>query len=245
MGGQNHAPTNSKITPASAWLSRQVGEGIITIQQANNHLEDAIMLGMGRLHITDLVPSLSGVPSHHLALSADALRASLGALDSIDRGFARLGEIAKEIGYEGNPLATSVRRLNLDKAFDGHLILPYINTAVWDELLSHIERDNILATLDWERSQFRVLSRADSRSHPDTEECQRIASTYGDSAFADAVECNKVPFRQIYARVFSLWNHHNAMFLYSALIMTELFYRLNGYASLTDFDSSAVNTEVA
>lgn len=239
MGGQNHQPTSPDITPSSAWLSRQIGEGIIAVQRANSHLEDAIMLALGRLHITDLVPSLSGAPAEHLELSTGALQLSLTALDNIDVGFQRLASVAEKIGYTGNPLAKSVRGFDLDKLFSGHLILPSINIQVWSELLQHIEGDNILKTLEWERSQFRVLAGPTADLIASTAECQRIASTDGSDAFATAVESNAVPFRQYYARVFSLWNHHHAMFLYSALIMTELFYRVNGYASLADFDPAA------
>lgn len=236
MGGQNHQPTSPDITPASAWLSRKIGEAIISVQQANNHLEDAIMLAMRCLHITDLVPSLTGPPAEHLDSSANSLRLSLATLEEIDQGFTRLFAIAKKIGYAGNPLATSVRKLNLQSLFDGRLILPRINDVVWTELLNHIEQDNILATLEWERLQFRDIAEPTRDLIATTEKCRQIALVNGDSAFADAVETNLVPFRQYYARVFSLWNHHHDMFLYSALVMTELFYRANGFASLADFD---------
>jgi hypothetical protein len=245
MGGQNHQPTRPDITPASAWLSREIGKGIISVQQANNHLEDAIIVSMARLHIEDLVPASVESPVHHLGLSKDALRLSVVILGNIDSGFARLAEIAEKIGYSGNPLATSVRRLELDKLFSGHLILPAINVLAWEELIRRIETDNILPTLEWERSQFLLLSKPTEDLIVSTVECEQIASTQGPAAFANAVENNLVPFRQYYARVFSLWNHHNAMFLYSALIMTELFYRANGYSSLADFDPTISNARVA
>ena len=245
MGGQNHQPTSPDITPASAWLSRKIGEAIINVQQANNHLEDAIILAMKRLHITDLVPSLTGSPPQHLDLSEKCLLSSLATLEQIDEGFARLFVVAKKIGYVGNPLATSVQKLNLQNLFEGRLILPQINTVVWTELLKHIERDNILATLDWERSQFRGLAEPTRDLIASTGKCHEIALVDGDAAFAEAVETNLVPFRQYYARVFSLWNHHHAMFLYSALVMTELFYRANGFASLADFDPDTSRVRAA
>jgi hypothetical protein len=245
MGGQNHQPTRPDITPASAWLSRQIGEGIIAVQQANNHLEDAIMIAMGRLHIEDLVPFLTGSPQDHLRMSENALRTSLAALRNIDVGFERLATVARHIGYNGNPLARSVRTFRLDEAFGGRLILPEINVSVWEELLGHIEEKNILATLDWERSQFHAAAVPTAELMAITEECGQIARVEGDDFFAAAVENNRVPFRQHYARVFSLWNHLNAMFLYSALIMTELYYRANGYSSLTEFAPPSRNSQVA
>lgn len=235
MGGQNHQPTRPDITPASAWLSRQIGEGIIAAQQANNHLEDAIIVAMGRLHIEDLTPLLSGSAADHLDLSTNVLRESLAVLERIDTGFERLETVARHIGYRGNPLAGSVRSLRLEEAFVGNLILPVINSAVWNELLRRIEENNILATLDWERSQFRQLAEATVELAIVTDQCRDIAKKEGNVSFSTAVENNRIPFRQHYARVFSLWNHLNAMFLYSALIMTELYYRANGYPSLTDF----------
>ena len=236
MGGQNHQPTRPDITPASAWLSQQIGAGVIAAQQANNHLEDAIMVAMGRLHIEDLVPTLCGSVSEHLEGSAVALEEGLAILQRIDLGFDRLRTIASEIGYRGNPLAATVRSLGLDDAFGGKLILPAINRAVWDELLGHIEADNILPTLDWERTQFRKLTDVTTELGTITRKCIEIATTEGDFSFASAIENNRVPFRQHYARMFSLWNYLSAMFLYSALVMTELYYRVNSHPSLTEFN---------
>ena len=62
---------------------------------------------------------------------------------------------------------------------------------------------------------------------------------------ADAIENNEVPLRQYYAQVFSLWNTLHAMFLYSALMMTELFYRVNAYPSLLEFDPASVGVHAA
>ena len=140
MGGQNHQPTSPDITPASAWLSRQIGEAMISVQQANNHLEDAIIVAMKRLHITDQVPSLTGTSAQHLDLSASALRSSLATLEKIDQGFERLSVVAKAIGSRRNPLATSVQKLNLQNLFDGRLLLPRTNPVVWTELLGRIGR---------------------------------------------------------------------------------------------------------
>ncbi len=245
MGGQNHQPTRPDITPASAWLSRQIGEGIISIQQANNHLEDAIMAAMGRRHIEDLVPFLNGLASDHLTLSGSALRESISTLHKIEIGFRRLADVAQRIGYDGNPLARSVRSFDLERSFTGKLILPDVNVTVWNELLRHIEAHNIMATLDWERVQFQALIGATEELALITDECGVIARIEGDASFADAVENNRIPFRQYYARVFSLWNHLSAMFLYSALIMTELYYRANGYPSLTEFSPRAAGIEAA
>jgi hypothetical protein len=245
MGGQNHQPTRPDITPASAWLSRQIGEGIISVQQANNHLEDAIIVAMGRLHIEDLVPFLTGPAAEHLELSANALHRSIVTLHNIDTGFRRLATVAQSIGYDGNPLARSVRSFRLDEAFVGKLILPSINISVWNELVCHIEDHNILRTLDWERSQFGTLVALTEDLALVTQQCRNIARDEGETSFATAVENNRIPFRQHYARVFSSWNNLSAMFLYSALIMTELYYRVSGYSSLTDFSPPVASSEAA
>lgn len=245
MGGRNHQPTSPDITPTSAWLSRQIGEGIIAIQQANNYLEEAIIIALERRHIEDLVPANTATPAAALTSSIGALSESLAALQRIDIGFNRIAIVAEKVGYTGNPLARSVRTFDLDAAFTGRLLLPNINRSVWDELLRHIEQENILGALEWERLQFRCLRNPTHELIASTEGCREIAEKRGAVAFAAAVETNTIPLRQHYARVFSLWNHHDAMFLYSALVMTELFYRANGYSSLTEFDSAARNTRAA
>lgn len=63
----------------------------------------------------------------------------------------------------------------------------------------------------------------------------------GKKEFVEAIECNKISLRQAYARAFSLWNYLHAMFLYSALMMTELFYRTSGLPSLLEEQSNSTN----
>jgi len=44
MDAQNHQATTSVFTRTSAWVAERVGEGMIHIRQANNHLEDAVVI---------------------------------------------------------------------------------------------------------------------------------------------------------------------------------------------------------
>lgn len=115
-----------------------------------------------------------------------------------------------------------------------------VNSRVWSELEEHIQKQNILDTLAWEAEQFEQLQMPTRNLIATLQECRRIAETDGGNAMANAIENNEVPLRQFYAQVFSLWNTLHAMFLYSALMMTELFYRTNGYPSLTEFDPASV-----
>ncbi len=245
MGGQNHQPTNTKITAASAWLSQRVGEGFIRALEANNHLENAIMLGMNKLHIEDLVASLNGTPAEHLAKAIEQLKYSLNTLGDIQVGFNRLLDVAAIEGYKGNPLASKLGTLNLKTKFEGILIQPYSNNSVWNELEKRIEKLNILETLAWEAKQFKRLEPPTHDLVVTLQECLRIAEMENGRAMADAIENNEVPIRQYYAQVFSLWNTLHAMFLYSALMMTELFYRANAYPSLLEFDPASVNVSAA
>lgn len=243
MGGQNHQPTNRIMTAASAWLSQRVGEGFLEVLKANNHLEDAIMLGMDKVHIEDFASSLGGSMSEHIEATIHALRRSKVSLDAIPTGYKRLIDIAAKIGYKGNPHVSQLNALDLYTRFEGALIRPAINENAWRELHEMIRTRNILDTLAWEAEQFSSLGSDTDALIATIEQCREINATSGGNEFVNAIENNEIPLRQHYARVFSRWNHLHAMFLYSALIMTELFYKLNNYPSLTVKGSESVRPE--
>lgn len=245
MGGQNHQPTGTKITAASAWLSQNVGKGFALVLEANNHLENAIMLGMKKLYIEDLTPFLGGTPEEHIEKTITALSQSVDTLEKIQLGFTRLQEVAEIIRYKGNPLSPTIKEHQLKEKFEGVLVKPYCNGKIWEELENHIQEDNILNTLKWEADQFKELCSPTEHLISILLECKRIAQSEGGQAMADAIENNEVPLRQYYAQVFSLWNTLHAMFLYSALMMTELFYQVNAFPSLLEFDPASKEIIVA
>lgn len=245
MGGKNHQPTRPKLTAASAWLSQQVGKGCIAVQKANNHLEDAIMLGMGKQYIEDLASDLTGSAEAHLASSIESLQESLRCLANIQVGFARLSEAATKEGYKGNPLASSLPSLNLRESFTGVLVRPFPNERLWAELEHRVQKHNVMETLAWEAEQFTLVEEPTQRLLSTLQQCQSIAFREGEHEMAMAIENGEVPLRQYFAQVFSLWNTLDAMFLYSALIMTELFYRANAYPSLLDFDPASISVNAA
>ena len=245
MGGKNHQPTRPALTAASAWLSQQVGRGCIAVQEANNHLEDAIILGMNRRYVEDLTEHLRGSVATHMCGAIQRLTESLGHVDRIDLGFARLAEAAQKESYKGNPLAGTLATLGLGPSFAGVLVRPFPNERLWNELEQRIQAHNVMDTLAWEAEQFRELAAPTRGLIATLEQCKWIAEAEGGNAMAMAVENGEVPLRQYFAQVFSLWNSLDAMFLYSALIMTELFYRANAYPSLLDFDPSLASVKAA
>lgn len=245
MGGQNHQPTRSIFTAVSAWLSQRVGEGFAVVLEANNYLEDAIILGMDKLYVEELAPRLSGSPSDHLQKTIGALQRSQKILAQIQLGFSKLLEVARTEGYIGNPLASQLKAFDLSSKFGGVLLQPSVNPQVWHELERRISEDNILKTLEWEASEFDRLIRPTADLIAVMQEGLRLSEREGGRAFVDAVENNELPLRQYYAQVFSLWNYVHAMFLYSALMMTELFYRANAYPSLLEFDLSKAKVYAA
>lgn len=245
MGGQNHQPTNHPLTAPSAWLSQRIGQGFALVLEANNHLEDAIVLGMNKVYVEDLASSLSGTPSDYLSSTIALLERSRDVLGQIQIGFKRLFDAAATEGYKGNPLASQVEAFDLLPKFEAVLIRPFAHTRVWQELEQRVKSHNVLATLEWEATQFELLAQPTRDLINVLRECLRIANHEGGRAFVDSVENNEIPLRQYYAQVFSLWNTLHAMFLYSALLMTELFYKVNGYPSLLDFDPASTNVHAA
>lgn len=245
MGGQNHQPTREITTSPSAWLSQKVGEGFVRVLEANNRLEDAIMLGMKKAYVSDVTDHLEGPAAAYLRQSITLLEQSLKILPQIEGGFERLLNAATREGYTGNPLASQLPALNLEANFEGNLVRPYSQARLWKELEGRISRDNILDTLRWEKAQFSELTQPTENLIHVMRSCLAICERQSDKAFVDVVEHNEVPLRQYYAQVFSLWNHLHAMFLYSALMMTELFYRASGYPSLLEFDPENKGVRVA
>lgn len=236
MGGQNHQPTNRVTTSPSAWLSQKVGEGFMSVLEANNHLENAIMLGMDKVYVKDVTRNVEGPAAIHLQRTVDCLQRSKNLIKDIQSGFDRVLDAAASEGYKGNPLAQELPSLRLLQQFEGALVLPYSNNAAWKDIESRISQCNILDTLRWEKGQFSALEQPTEDLLDVMRSCQHICERDGDKSLVDAIENNEIALRQFYAQVFSLWNYLHAMFLYSALMMTELFYRANGYPSLTNFD---------
>lgn len=237
MGGQNHQPTNIKCTASSALLSKEIGRAIIDLQSANNHLEDAIILalrGIDPAGIHERIEATSVAES--LRLSSSSLVAMKGRLSHIDDAFDQLLDLCASLGYEGNPLACEIDSFNLQDTFKRHDVLPHVNQEAWNDVATRIRDTNIIATLRWEQGEFQKLSSPADHLISITQQVVDIALNEGDSEVADALEDNGIPYRHHYARVFARWNYLQAMFLYSALMMTELYYRKNGFGSLTTTD---------
>lgn len=233
MGGQNHQPTNQvRLIAPSAWLSQKVGDGFAQVLRANSELENAIIAGMNHLHVEDLAVDVTQSSEAYLGEAIALLRQSLETISAIDQGFANLLSAADEEGYRGNPLASRVREFGLQQQFAGTLVVPSVHGGAWEAIESRIEETNILATLRWEAGQFRNLDEPTRHLITVLEGCLETVRTSGAKAFVERVECNEIALRQSYARVFSMWNYLHAMFLYSALQMTELFYRTNSFGTL-------------
>jgi len=116
---------------------------------------------------------------------------------------------------------------------------------IWRELERRITKDNVMKTLEWEAAQFDAVTQPTQDFLVVMEDCLDIAETEGGMAFVDTIENNEVPVRQYGGQLLSLWNNLDAMFLYSALIMTELFYRANAYPSLLEFDQANSKKRIA
>ena len=234
MGGQKHQPTTRILTGVSAWLSQKVGDGFGNVLQANSRLEDAIIIGMDRLFIDDLPYDARGTALSYLQSSISHLGTSLECLKLIDRGFNQLFSAAEKVKYAGNPLASRLSALDLKEKFAHRLITPSFNTPVWEELSARIETSNILNTLGWEQRVFEALCAPTRELIDIISQASTVCEQSGPRTVVDMIEDNKFPLRPAYARVFSGWNHAHAMFLYSALIMTELYYLANGLPSLAE-----------
>ncbi len=239
MGGQNHKPTHKRTIAVSAWLSQRVSEGFALVLQANSHLENAIILGMDKLHVDDLARQLSGPSSDHVERALVYVERSEVTLAEIRAGFGRVLTVACIEGYTGNPLADQLVSFDLKSKFQGLLLRPFVNNTAWQQIEGRLQTTNVLKTLEWEGEQFSQLLQPTRALIEVLRQCLDIARTRDGRALVDAIENNEIPLRQYYAQVFSLWNSLHAMFLYSSLMTTKLFYRVNAYRSLLEFDSSA------
>jgi hypothetical protein len=238
MGGQNHQPTNRTLICPSAWLSQKLGEGLIAVLNANNELENAIIVAGDRHLVEDRTRHLKGTPSEYLDKTISELELSVSKIFELQHAYKSLVRAACAEGYKGNPLSATIGDLNLAVQFSGTLILPSVNRDAWNAVESRVRATNILPTLEWESCEFDRLRELTIELKSVLQVAKAILVDDGPRSFVDAVESNQIPLRQCYARVFSLWNYLHAMFLYSALMMTELFYRSNHLPSLLDEASS-------
>jgi hypothetical protein len=246
MGGQNHQPTSSiRLLGPSAWLSQKLGEGFSAVLQSNNELENAIIAAADRLHVEELAKDITQTPVVYLERAISALEVSLTAIDHIQQGYGHLLDAADDEGYKGNPLASTILDLRLADQFSGTLILPTVNKDAWNAVESRVADTNVLATLKWESSQFDLLREPTIDLIAAMREAATALQDGGKRPFLEAVEWNEIPLRQRYAKAFSLWNHLHAMFLYSALMMTELFYRTNSFPSLLEEKQNTTTQHVA
>ncbi len=242
MGGQNHQPTNQvRLIAPSAWLSQRVGDAFSQVLQSNSALENAIIVGMRHLHVEDIAPPLTQSAIEYLGEAINLLERSLHEVGRISTAYGNLLAAADLENYKGNPLASKIKTFALDEALAGELILPGVNPVAWKSLEHHISQENILSTLKWEAVEFERVREPTKALISVLEQCQRIAREQGDRRMVEAIECNEVRLRQEFAKVFSLWNYLHGLFLYSAVAMTELFYRTNAFGSLIGDDRLAAS----
>jgi len=219
--------------------------GLIEVQRANNHLEDAIMLGMNKKYVEDLATTLSGTCVDHLQKALTALDASKRHAKETQNGFERVLEAAESEGYIGNPLASKVDEYQLDKLFSESFVVTSINDKIWREVIRNIKHHNILHTLHWEKKQFSDLPKFTDDFAETLRQCISRANRHGDWAMVCAVEDNQIPVRQYGFRLFSTWSYADLVFTYSALVMTELYYRANDLPSLAEFDPVHSEIDIA
>jgi len=203
------------------------------------------MLGMNKLYVEELASTLSGDVTTHLRAAKHELIKSLAQLNGIELGFEKLVAQARKIGYVGNPLVGQLKSASMEREFEGLLVLPTTKKDIWAKLESRISEHNILATLEWEQAEFGKLKGPTEELLKIFDDLIKVSEVEGGERTVEFIENNVIPLRQHYAKVFSLWNHLHAMFLYSALLMTELFYRANGYPSLTDVSLMRNKEQVA
>lgn len=239
MGGKNHAPTGNMVfVGPSALLSRRVGEGYIAVIRANNHLEDAVVLSVKKRNVESETDDINGTASEHLRDAIEDLETSVQTLQAIAAAFDHLIKVAEVEGYSGNPLASQLPTLDLKTLFSSDVVTPVIHEEAWSRVEERITNDNILKTLEWEKGEFLRLAEPTQELLACLHDCLSIEQRYGGQEFVERVEHNQLPLRRLYARVFSMWNHLDALFLYSALITTELFYRSSELGSLAGMEDS-------
>jgi hypothetical protein len=237
VGGINHKPTKKVFTSISAFLSMKVTEALVAVENANIALEKAILASCDKPmyvkpEILQNLTSGGGLTSvNFLNQGIEYLRSSLEHIDLIVNTYdIMLEEMAKK-GYKGNALATSLAEYRLAARLNDKVIQPTVVTHIWHEVENRIIHDNLPKTFEFERGEFCKL-REPTENLILVFEAMREAAEQDN--LIDAVEENKIPMRQYFARLFSRWFYVSTMFLYSALISTELAYKEKGYGTLAE-----------
>lgn len=241
MGGINHQPTKNRLTAASALLSQQFCQGFTCILKANDSLENALITSMDKLYVEDATSQLQGTPSEFMRDAIVALEQSLDAVENTLAAYSRIMVAAKKEEYTGNSLAGQVRSMGFVSSFEQNIIKPYIQRPLWESIEKRVCEENTFGVLEWEKGEVEKVIPLTRMLIDVMKQCLTVAERNDNQAFTNAIEMNELPLRQQFAQVFSYWGYLQTMFLYAAMIMTELFYRENGYPSLLK-DSSGEET---
>ncbi|HSW09864.1 MAG TPA: hypothetical protein VLK32_03050 [Bacillota bacterium] len=238
MGGKNHKPTKKPFLALSAWLSLKVDEGLVHVHEANIALERAFLAVCCS---PDFLMPVSGGDSdnglvgrraaaEHLARGEQRLQASLSSIHEVLVGYEDLLNKMEEAGYSGNPLAQKLGQLALADRFTGVVIEPEVLDGPWRRVETWMQYGNLPEAFRREAEEFARLREVTEDLLRAWHKCQEAAE---EGTLVDAVETNTIPLRRHFARLFSRRYYVATLFLYSALISTELAYMEQGLPSLT------------
>lgn len=226
----NHRPT-SRYTEYAANLSKQVCEAFALLLNCNSAIEDAMIVATGNDEVASLAKA-EGDAATNLRRAIDQLERSIERVRQVLLAYDLMLAPVQKSGYKGNRLAARLSEFQLLESFSGRIILPSIQLDIWNEVARRVERDNVIRTFEWERSLFQQLETPTSELAELLRECWELAAKQGGLAFVGAVDCNGIPLRQYFAKVFSLWLYVLTEFFYRALISTELYYRSHAIGTL-------------
>lgn len=211
-----------ELIPVSARLSRSTDEAAICLHQANMAIEDAILAE----YAGDRVGS-----QQHVAQAIAHVKDFKQKLAAIDAAWKAMFHEMERVGYKGNPLAATLHQLRLRESFSHRLLPPAIATEAWQELELRFQKHNLPQTFAWERSLYEAMQEPADNLIAVLEVCRAAAEA---GKLVESVELNVIPLRQYFAPLYSMWHYASQVFLYSAMICTELFYRTHALGSLAE-----------
>jgi hypothetical protein len=227
MGGINHQPTKGQMV-FSTMLSQYFTGSLAKLMLANYELEHA------------LLSEFDGAPPTRIVFLIDRARRELAdskqllvnAIDAIDYLVAQMGKL--EYVDPSRSMVSDYKSLGNDLSQQG--LIP-LNEQIWYMISQVRQKEAFFGVCRLFRERFLDLI----TQTEDLEAMFDLARRYAeDGMLIPAVDENRIPFRQSFFQLLTKVIETLTMFLHSAVMSTEMYYRQEGYGSLISKQQEAM-----
>ena len=227
MGGINHQPTK-KFFEFSTMLSQYFSGSIEKLMRANYELEHA------------LLAELYGAPAARVAFLvsraklevSDSAQFVVNAIEAIDLLAKRMVEL--QYADTSRSTVADYEQLGYELAQQG--LIPS-DKQIWGTISQVRQTESFFGICRLFRERFQNLIASIRELNAMFDDAQKHAE---DGRLIPAIDENQIPFRQSFFQVLTKMVETLTMFIHSAAMSTEMYYREEGYGSLLSEREEAI-----